>query len=719
MSLSFGSSPWLLALCLAAAAALTYWTYRRTVPRVPAGRRAVLIGLRFTALAILLFLLFEPLWRQFRRSERAPVLAVLVDESQSMGLEAETEGRPLDLAAAMREAVRTLPEGALDGRTRFFGFGNTVRSLPEDGTADSLTFDGARTDIARALAHVRDAMQDENLRGVLLLSDGQYNAGRNPLYQAERFPVPVYTVAVGDTMRRRDVQIRRVTTNEIAYVGTELPVQVGLRVEDFGGEQVVVSLLKQGQVLASAPVRLPEGTAEVPVDLSFTPEDEGFQQLTVAVTELPGEVTYRNNRESMTVRVLRGKQRVLLVAAAPGPDLSAVRQLLQQDGRAEITAFVQKGPGTFYEGRLPDALDAFDLIVLVGFPGRGAEGAAMSRLAEAAEAGTPLLFLLSRQTDVAAVRKHFADVLPAAPERTRPGFAEASFVATPGGEQHPILEIPQRPASFGALPPLHYNQSRWQPSPDARVLATIDVRGVRLDDPLLVVRRRAGQRSAALLGSGTWRWKNLPNDLDAYAGFWPALFSNLTQWLTTPEDDRRVRVEPVQELFSGSEAITFTGQVYDESLNPVSDARLDVTVTAPDGTTYPYTMEPLGNGRYVLDVGTLPEGTYAYRAGAERAGVALGDDNGSFAVGALTIEFRETRANAALLRQIAQRSGGAFLTPDRLDALPAALAAGGGFTPTFVESTRETELWTLPFFIAVVVILLTAEWVLRKRSGMV
>jgi len=717
MSLSFGLSPWLLALCAAVAAALTYWTYHRTVPHVATARRAVLLGLRFAALFIVLFLLFEPIWRQFLRDDRPPVLAVLVDDSQSLGLEAESEGEPLDLAATMRRTVAALPP--VDGDTRVFAFSNAVRPLPQDGAADSLHFEGTRTDIAQALDYVRDALQDQNLRGVLLLSDGQYNTGRNPLYQAERYPVPIYTVAVGDTLRRRDLQIRRVTTNEIAYVDAALPVQVGLRTEGFAGEEVVVSLFRNGALLSSTPIQLPDGTAEVPVDLEYTPAEEGLQQLNVAVTQLSGEVTYRNNNESVTVRVLKSKRRILLLGAAPSPDLATVQQLLSQDADTEITSFVQREPGTFYEGPFPATLDDFDLMVLVGFPGRAADPAALQRVVQASEAGTPLLFLLTRQTDLNAVRTGLADALPVMPQRSRPGFDEASFVATPRGEQHPILEIPQRPTSYGGLPPLFYNQSRWQASPDARVLATIDVRGVALDDPLLVIRRRTGHRSAAMLGSGTWRWKNLPDDLAAYTAFWPALFSNLIQWLTTPEDDRRVRVAPVQDIFGGGEAIQFTGQVYDESLNPIDDASVSLEVTAPDGTRYPYTMQPAGNGRYTLDVGTLPEGTYSYQAGGQRDGVSMGEDNGSFAVGPLTLEFKETRANAALLRQIAQRSGGSFFTPETLRALSAALSTSGSFTAVRYEEARETELWHLPVFFLIVVLLLTTEWVLRKRSGMV
>lgn len=678
------------------------------------------MGLRFAALFLILLLLFEPIWRQFDQDSRPPVLAVLVDDSQSLSLASETEGHKLDLAEATRQALRSAPLDALGGDAYIFAFNANTQRLPGGPrAADSLRFEGPRTNISQALEHVHETLQDANLRGVLLISDGQYNTGRNPLYQAERFPVPINTVVVGDTTRRRDVQIRRITTNEIAYVDAELPIQVGIRAEGYEGEQVIVALTQDGQVQGSETIRLPSGTAEVPVDLKFTPTQEGYQQLGVSVTRLEGEVTYRNNYEAVTVRVLENRRRVLVLGAAPSPDLAAVRQLLQLDPNTEIEAFVQKGPRTFYEGLFPTNLDAYDVMVLVGFPGRGANPQAIERVAAAATAGTPLLFLLTRQTDLNLYNQYLADVVPVQPSRRRPGFAEASFSATPRGSQHPILSQEDYADVLGRLPPLLYNESRWQASPDARILATIDVRGIALDDPLLVIRQRSKNRSAALLGAGTWRWKNLPEDLDRLTSFWPGLFSNIMQWLSTPDDDRRVRVVPVEQSFGGGETVSFSGQVYDESLNPIDNASLTIEVTAPDNTQYPYTMEPVGSGRYVLDVGTLPEGTYRYSAEATRDDMPIGTDQGTFTVGALTLEFKETRANVALMRQIAQRSGGTFFAAGELDRLPQVLQASGTFSPLVFEETRETELWHIAWFLAAIITLLTLEWFFRKRSGMV
>ncbi len=714
MTLTFTYHPLVMLCCLLAAAALTYWTYRRTVPQVARGRLYLLMGLRFLALSLVLLLLAEPVLRWLQQETKPPVVAVLVDDSQSLGLVHDS----LNLAETVRRTLREMPLNALNGEVRYYTFGQDVAAVE---SLDSLRFDGVRTNIAEALTRMADELRDDNLKGVILVSDGQYNTGRNPLYVAERFPVPVHTVVVGDTTQQRDVQVRRVTTNEVAYVDAELPVQVGLRAEGYTGEQATVTLFQGGERLMSSVVTLLAGVAELPVDLSVIPRAEGLQRFTVTVNRFPGEVTYENNATAFTVRVLKRKQRILVFAGAPTPDLAALRQTLAEDPDIEVTTFTQQAGGRFYEGTPPSTFEDFDALVLAGYPGARSDPALVRRIATSVtESKSPLLFLMGRQTNLNLVRDAFADALPATPRTIRNGFIEAALDVQAGGQVHPILDMEQVPDhGWRRLPPLTYSESAWTASPDARTLATVQVRGIALDDPLLIVRSRSQVRTAALLGAGIWRWKNMPDDLDDLRPFWPDLFSNLLQWITTREDTRPVRVRPVRDLFGGGEPVQFSGQVYDESLNPVDGASVAVQVSTPDGNQLDYQMEALGNGRYILNAGALPEGTYQFSASGTQSGNTLGQDAGSFAVGALTLEFRETRADAALMRQMARRSNGMFLTANAATTLPDQLNATGQLTPTIVAHQQETELWRRYAFLIAIILLLSLEWFLRKRSGMV
>src|SRR5512142_1373889 len=88
-------------LLIIAAYAVAFFVYRRTTPPVSNFRRWLLTLLRGTALAIILILLFEPLVRLTTNTRQQPVLAVLVDESQSMHITDRTGDR----ARVLHEAL--------------------------------------------------------------------------------------------------------------------------------------------------------------------------------------------------------------------------------------------------------------------------------------------------------------------------------------------------------------------------------------------------------------------------------------------------------------------------------------------------------------------------------------------------------------------------------------------------------------------------------------
>ena len=71
------------------------------------------------------------------------------------------------------------------------------------------------------------------------------------------------------------------------------------------------------------------------------------------------------------------------------------------------------------------------------------------------------------------------------------------------------------------------------------------------------------------------------------------------------------------------------------------------------------------------------------------------------------------------MRSVAQRSGGIFLNVNSVSDLSAHLQQSETFRSVFFEERIETELWQKYLFLIVIIVLLTTEWFIRKRSGMV
>ena len=234
-------------------------------------------------------------------------------------------------------------------------------------------------------------------------------------------------------------------------------------------------------------------------------------------------------------------------------------------------------------------------------------------------------------------------------------------------------------------------------------------------EPVVVAERR-GRRRAVLVGaSAWWRWQLVPEALAPLTPVFPALVS---RWVAFAASDAApdVQIQSTETAFGDGEPVTFDAQVVGDEGAGVEDATVEVEVTGAARRTL--TMRPIGAGRYALDAGALPPGTYRYTGRAARGGAILGTDGGTFDVGSTPAEAADPTADVALLTALAEATGGAVVPVDSLDALRRRFETSPAFAPALVAGEAETTLFDRwPFFV-VLLVLLTAEWALRKRAGM-
>lgn len=715
MDLSLGSSPWLLIVSALLAGAVAFWSYRTTIPSLDAPRRSALGVLRFLAFFLIIFLLFEPIFQRTLNRTVDPVVAVLIDQSESMALADSLLGDSGPGTADLLGSLRSATSG-MD--VHFFGFGSSLSAI---GSLDSMDFSLDRTNMSAALEEAAARLSDQPLAALVLASDGLYNTGTNPLHLAERFPVPIHTIALGDSSARRDVRIEGVITNELTYAGLEVPVLVRVRNDGFSSAPLQVTLLENGAVLATLSTTLPPSGAETSVELTFESGEAGRRDLSVVITQFEEEATYRNNETRFDVRVLDQKKSILLLAGGPSPDVAALTRLMDKDDTASLSVRTQRPDGSWHEGEFPSDFADIDLILAVGFPGAATRPDEARAVADAVAGGTPLFYIHDRSSASTRLQESIGPFLPVQLNTARSSFISGTIQQTPAAASHAVFDIDDRRdgSRWRRMPPLSLSESQWEAAAGATVLATSEIRGIALPDPILAVLRRGQVKTAALTAHGFWRWNLVPEDLEQDALRFEQLMANLIQWLYAADDDRLVRVEPTETSFAEGDPIVFRGEVYDETLRPISDAALSVQLTSPQGQVFPYEMQPRGNGRYALDIGTLPAGTYSYDALASRDEQDLGGDNGSFSIGRRTLEYRQTQADFGLLQQISVRSGGGMTLADDPDGLESLIRNSAGFQPVTESSLEQVRLWQRYPFLILILMLLSVEWFLRKRWGMV
>ena len=703
----------LLAACVAVAAAILF--YRFTVPAVPSRTRLLLSALRSTALGLIAFLIFAPALRLVTTREQPPLLGLLVDGTESMTLHDGGMPRFRIIDSLLRSAAAG--ELAASSRVQTFSIASGLQ--PVSGV-DSLTYTAPVTDLAGAIDALAQRHRRSPFNALLLISDGAYNRGEHPVHAAERLGVPIVAVGVGDTTERRDVLVARVAANSIVYEGIESPVDVTVRSSGVDGERVDVRLQSEGRILASSPLVLARGTREYATRLSYIPEGTGMRKYTVSVTGLNGELTAENNRRTFFARVLKSKLRIVALAGGPSADLTAMRLALGAGDRFDVAAYVQRPSGGWLGQAPPGAvLDSADCVVLVGFPtGSTPQGFLQNLSQTLASRRTPVLFIGGREVDHAKAQMlgetiPFSAAMPSQTER----LVAVEPVASERTNQLLALSRPEGADAWRRLPPAYTTLTIYAPRPGATTLAEAQAQGGLPGGPLILTRSVAGQKTMAILAHGIWRWRLMAQGRPETATLLSDFLTASVEWLTTREDTRSFRVSPGRAALAQGESVDFTAELYDANNRPVPNADVSVTVRSGE-TRVSAVLQAIGNGRYEGRIEGLPEGDYAFEARATDGQTGLGTDAGRFAVGGVNVEFQDTRMNRAVLQEMATATGGAFFTVDRFDSAVAAVRALPSFVPERIEDDRRFELWTLPALLGAVVALLSIEWYLRKRGGM-
>jgi uncharacterized membrane protein len=739
--MSFASPiPWWIALLVAIGiAGIAFLSYRRPLVPLTSIQRATLVGLRALALAAVAIFVCRPVVLLPTPPSGDVVIPVLVDVSRSMGIaDADGESR---IARARDVVEKTLTPG-LGGYAsiELLAFGESL----SPATADHLAADARRTDLAKAVAAARERYRGRPVPAVVVLSDGGDTEQSSRTANAAPGPgPPIYVVGIGAPDGVPDREVTEITAGEPRLDQTSIDLYVAAVTRGFGKEPFTIRLLANGQTIDSHKVSpLASGS---PVNETFTVSPNALNP-TVYSAEIAagqGEAITENNSRSVLVSPAGRKRRVLTVAGAPGFEHSFLIRALNQDPGLEVDSVVRKGKNeeaadTFLVqasgGRASallsgfpatrDVLFGYDAVVIANVEGDFFTRAQLALASDfVAERGGGLLVLGGRTFEQrgligtpleAALPVELNDRRGAV---RRPSTEEAPapmnrLVLTPEGENHPVMRIAASSEAtrklWSSFPSLASSAAVGGPRPGATVLAvTSTPAGVVL--PVVAVQRFGRGRSMVFAGEAAWRWRMLQSSTDrSYEFFW----RQALRWLATEAPDPVALTLPAE--IEPGDSMTVELEARDHSFVPVIDATVTATVTAPGGETRPLPLRPAGKGKFASAETLESSGLYHVRAEAKRGAASLGIADRWFYVGGSDREFADPRLNEGLLRRLARESGGKYVRAADAGQIISELRSNA---PRTTEPERR-DLWHEPWALALVIALLSAEWMMRRRWGL-
>ncbi len=687
-------SPWFIPLCLLVGAGYAALQYSAKVPwsrRLNYG----LAALRFAVVSFLCYLLLGPFVKTTTTHTEQPVVVLAVDNSQSVAL--------FTPKAVLSQATTGLARLAETLRGR--GFTVETRTLtPTPGRParpDSLRFSAPSTDLDQLLAGTRETYDGRNLAGVVLLSDGLVNQGRSPAYS--EFSFPIYSVAVGDTVPKRDLRLTALTYNRVAFSGNKFPMEAELGFEGYAGGAATMELREGNKVLDSRRVALPAGRRRVKATFQIMAPAPGKRRYEIRIVPQPGEFTELNNQRTAFVEIVKGKLRVLLAGAAPHPDLKALRAAILANDNFDLTLAL---PGV---SPLRAGAD-FDVAILHQLPAQGGLGNEI--LAQVKARRTPAFYILGAQSDLGAYNQLGAGLTIQArgaqtdevTPRPNPGFAR---FATDEESVRRFAQYPPAPVPFGD----------YRLGAGAEAALWQQVGRVPTQKPLLVFGGPTDRRQATLLTDGSWQWR-LSEAVahDDRPEAYDRLIIRTLQLLTQNANKKRLDVYPTQDIFGTQDDVTLGAETYNAVFERLYNQKIDLTLTNEKKQTRRFSFANAEDGS-PLHLGPLPAGLYRYQARATLGGQAQ-QDAGELLVQSQPLEALESKADHNLLAQLSRRSGSRLYYPAQLDKLAQDIEKAN-YKPVISSEKDLKDLINLKWLFFVILAFLTVEWAVRKYSGSV
>ena len=714
---------WLLVLLITfALAGISWLLYRRRGAVQPPQMLAIWV-LQVAMLAVVIWVLQQPTWstEQLRAGDNA--VALVLDNSESMAY-GDAESR---LQQAMHSLSSSLAEDStLDMTVQHYELSDRARSV--DSFLESEP-SGTETSIAASLTDVLREARFNPLAAIVLSSDGADTSGglsSAELAEVAGFGVPIHTVAVGRESIPEDIELTDVVLPSKALPGSTITARVSIRHDVAANTRIKV--YNGDDLLESLPVELQQDASSTTAWVNIGLAEAGHHHMRFTVDGIPGEQELRNNSRSTLVEVADQEYRILYFEGEPRWEYKFMRRALADDEDLQIASLLRVSPNKFYrqgiespeqlENGFPatrDELFSYDALIIGSVEAVSLSDEQQEIIHDfVSERGGSLLMLAGPNGlgNGGWGQSHIADVLPVRlpPSTTNSFFRKkAAVVMTPQGADDQMLRLGDttdaNQRSWNALPEIADYQVTGNLKPAAVTLLNAMTEVGQL--PLLITQQFGRGHAYVLASGGTWRWQmSMPVEDQSHETFWRQLLRALVASAPTS-------VSLTASTDAGSTGVSLRSEFRDDAFRPVDDIGVTAVVTHQDGDSWSIDLVPSADepGVFQADISPTASGTWYFEAVAERNGEPIDVARTSIHYESGQAEYFNFRRDSRALQRLSEATGGRYLEPDELDALPDLLR----YSSSGITETDYRPIWDAPAVFLLLLLLKGGEWMLRRR----
>lgn len=564
-----------------------------------------------------------------------------------------------------------------------------------------------------------------------------------------RFPINTVASAIGDELP--DMWIENVKVSEIAFMRYPLSLEVEVRSSGFQVLNFPVTLEEwdvhdpqsRGKIISTQEISLASQESKK-LEFILRPKSVGRKIYTVSIPTLSGEVIRENNKKSFVVEVIIDKIRVLHVAGNPSWDVRFLRGVLKRNPNIDLVSFfiLRDASDSVFASQdeislipfpvdeiFDKELETFDIIIFHNFYFRpyGIYEYHLRNLKHYVEDGGAFLMIggMNSFDSGGYGRTPISDILPVElnpiPRMIQDTFNGKGFRVEPTqmGLSHPVMKI--NPNAQGA-------EKLWEEMPELEGFNkveglkphTLPLLVTPEGEPILVLNKVRSGKVASFLSDSSWRWGFVRGGEGEVAPYYEKFWNHLFLWLVNDPELKDVRITTDKVSYNSEEKIKVSTRVVEYEGR---ERKIESNVLLPSGVQKGLSLEKKDADGFKSDIRADEYGAYKVKVVAkegfetEKVMDSIKEEVGDetvFLVEPPSEEIRGPNINLNLLENIAQKTGGKAITiqdnPERLEIDFSPKAAITGY--------KTVEIWDNPWFFTVILTLLSADWILRRRWGL-
>ncbi len=704
-SIFIGGSTPLFILFLILIALFSFYIYRFTIPRVSGRIKYLLFAIRFLILALILFVIYEPVLTLINREVNESKTFIYADNSNSIAAKDSSKR-----SGQVKFILDELNTGS-GIRTKNFSFGAKIDSAKTDGELD-IDFKEPLTNFSKIIQHIRK--NSGCINSAVIISDGIITDGVDPSYYAERLQVPVFTIGIGDTTRKRDIEITDVLFNQFVYAGR--PAQIEAVISNFGfaDQKCRITLSEENKIIASEEIVL-DAAGVNRAAFNYKPASGGEKKLTLSIAPLPGEYSSANNSRTFFLNVIDAKIKICIVAGAPSADLAAVNDALSADKNLRIKKLVQISQNKFLNDESASVIDSAEILFLLDFPQPNSSPGLIEKVLSSISKNKPFFFLLSANADLSKYAS-LAKYLPFTISKNTNESIAVQPELNAGEYSSYFSSANSRKELWDKLPPVLQINGEIKAKPGSTVLASTRIKNVVTGNSLIISSDLGGSRVFSILASDIWRWQL--QTAESNQDFFPNFMNEIVKWLSLSDHQSRFRITTNKKIYSPGEEVIFSAQLYDQTMTPVDTAKIDLNISH-NSKISELTFISAGNGIYTSSFNPSEPGDYKFTGKTNAAGLTNNAVSGRFSIDEIPAEKIDTRMREAFLKSLAIATGGNYYSIENHSQLAGILKKLNANSSKESFSKKEYSPYRDEWILALIVLLFSSEWFIRKRTGMI